>query len=496
MIRPAVDPAPVDRPVSLRAGVASGIRWGVVNQAVQQVARLVVQLVLTRLLAPSAFGLLALSYVVVNFGALLSGVGFSQALVQRERLEDDLVDAAFVGSAMLGAGLAAVVLAAATPLASMLGDAEVAPILRVLGLVFVFQGVEGVPNGMLRRHLRFRPFVLSSTIATVVGAAVGVAMAARGAGVWSLVGFAMSEAVLAATLAWVFAIRAGVWRPRVTRHLRPLRDVLGYSSAVTSNRMLSYGSRNVDNVIVGRVLGAAALGHYNLAYRVMLFPIQRATDVVASVSLPAFARVQGDPERLRSGYLRAVRLLAALIVPVTVGVAVTADHLVPVVFGAQWTPAVVPLQVLACSGPALALMRLNGNLWEATGQAGLSLAMSAVGLGLLVPAFLVGVRYGVVGVATAYTATAYVGLLPAVVVLWRSSGIAPARQLGNLVPVVAATFVMVLAALGARELLPHDTGDGLQLAGMVVAGAVVYLAALWLVDRHTIRQALADLRSG
>lgn len=486
--------APADS-ATLRAGVASGVRWGTLNQAVQQATRLGVQIVLTRLLAPEAFGLLALAFVVVNFGALLTGLGFSQALIQRRHLTRDLVDAVFVGSGLLGAALAAATFAGAGSLAALLGDPELAAVLRVLSVVFVFQGIEGAPNTMLRRSLRFRPYVLSSTIAAVAGGITGIALGLTGAGVWALVGFALTEAIFATVLAWIFAIRAGVWRPRLTADLRPLRGVLGYSGAVTGNRLLFYGSRNVDNLIVGRFLGTVALGYYGLAYRVMLFPIQRVTDVIGSVTLPAFAALQDEPERVNVAYLRAVRYLAAVIVPLTVGVTVSAHHLVPVVFGPQWEPAVTPLRILAVSGPALALVRLNGSLWEAIGRAGLTLGMSAVALALLVPGFLIGVRYGVVGVATVYTATIYAGLVPALILLRTSTGITLRRQLGNVVPVAMATAAMVAAALVADAALAPIAGPVLGLLAMVLAGAGAYAATLSVVDRGFVSEAVVLLRT-
>lgn len=472
----------------------SGVRWGTFNQVVQQATRLLVQIVLTRLLAPEAFGLLTLAFVIVNLGALFTGLGFTQALIQRREVSQHLVDAVLVGSAMLGMVLAGATFLSAGPLATVLGEPEVAPVLRACSVIFLFQGVEGAPNGMLRRALLFRPFVLSSTIAAVLGGAVGIGLAFAGFGVWALVGFAVSEAVIATSLAWVFAIRAGVWRPGWTFDLSPLRSVLGYSTAVTGNRLLFYGSRNVDNLIVGRVLGATALGFYGLAYRLMLFPIQRVTDVVSSVALPAFATLQDDRIRLASGYLRAVRALSAVVIPVTVGIALTAPDLVPVLFGEQWRPAVAPLRVLAVSGPALAMVRLNGNLFEGMGRAGVSLAISAVTLALLVPAFLVGVRHGVMGVAIAYTATAYLGLLPAAHMVARTAGIGVGQQIRNVLPVLAGATVMVGAVLLSVPVLPAN--ELVRLVGTTVVGAGVYLATVALLAQDLLGDVVRVVRVG
>lgn len=479
--------------MSMRGSVASGVRWGALNQAVQQVTRLAVQIVLTRLLAPQAFGLLALAFVVINFGSVLTGIGFSQALIQRRELNKQLVDAIFVGSGLLGLALTLLIALTAAPLSSLLGDARLTPVLRLLGIIFLFQGIEGVPNSMLRRQMMFRLYVLSSTIAVVAGGAVGIISGLAGAGVWALVGFALTESVVATTLAWIFGMSAGVWRAGFTWDLRPLREVLGYSSAVTGNRVLFYGSRNVDNLIVGRVLGTVALGFYGLAYRLMLYPIQRAADVIGSVTLSAFALMQDDAARLASAYLRAVRYLAVVIVPLTLLVAATAPHLVPVLFGDRWVAAVHPLRILALSGPALALMRLNGSVWEATGRASLSFWYSVIALALLVPGFLVGVHWGVNGVAGAYTVTIYLGMVPAQVSLARTSGIPLRRQLSSPLPILVAGTLMAAVAVVVEAHMPSGLGHLGRLVAMTASGLVVYLGVLWTVDRHLVRDALQML---
>lgn len=478
---------------ALGAHVASGVRWGLLNQVVQQAVRFTVQVVLTRLLAPSAFGVMAIALVAVNLGTLVSGLGFAQALIQRRSITHDQVKAALGGSLLLGLGLAAIVAAGAGAAADFFDEPKVAPILRVLSVIFVFQSLEGVPNSMLRRELRFRDFVLSSTIGTVVGAVVGIGLGVAGAGVWALVGFAVTEAATATGLAWILATAAGVWRPAISFDLRPLRSLAGYSGAVTGSRLLVFAIRNVDNIAVGRVLGASALGFYGLAYRLMLQPIARVTDVAHGVALPAFARLASDRRRLADAALRAVRFVTAVLVPVSVGIVVTADVLVPAVFGPEWRPAVDTVRVLCAAGPALALSRLTSSLLEAVGEAGWALKITTITTAVLLPAFVIGVQYGLIGVALAYSITAWFGVLPGLWCVSRCTGATIVRQLRNVAPVAVAAVALAAAALAVGRVV--DTGGTTELMAMALAGAVAYGAALRALDPSLVADGAHILRA-
>jgi O-antigen/teichoic acid export membrane protein len=174
---------------------------------------------------------------------------------------------------------------------------------------------------------------------------------------------------------------------------------------------------------------------------------------------------------------------------------VAAPVLVPVLFGDRWSPAIAAVQVLCLSGPALAASRLNGNLFEATGRASWTLLLSLGGLVVLVPAFLVGVQHGLVGVAWAYTATAYAGVAPTFWFVRRCTGVAVRRQLANLSTVVVASVALVAAATAARLVVERFAGSPAQLVALVVAGALAYLGALLVLDRPMLDDIAAQLRS-
>src|SRR5262249_17904568 len=184
--------------------------------------------------------------------------------------------------------------------------------LRVLRVMFLLRGFEGVPNAMLVRRLYVRDFVLSSTIATVAGAAVGITMALANAGLWSLAGMAVTESFVATSLAWLFATRAGVWRPPLAFDLETLPALLRVRPAASGTRFLAVAPGSVDSIVVGRQLGTEALGQYSLGYRFLFLPLEKLLDAIGGVLEPVLATLQDDADRFQDTLLRVERYVCAL----------------------------------------------------------------------------------------------------------------------------------------------------------------------------------------
>lgn len=463
------------------AGVGAGIRWGVIDQGVQVFVRLGTNIVLARLIAPRDFGVVGLAVVVVNFALVLSGLGLGSALIQRRDLTSRHVTTAFTTSAAFGFLLAAAVASASFPAAAFFREDSLRTLLPVLAITFVFRGFELIPNDVLLRGLHFRSYYLSSTIATIAASVLALGCGVAGLGVWALVVMMFSESLLAAILAWVFAIQAGVWRPSLGFDRRSFRDLIGLSSYVTASQLVAYGNNNGDNLIVGRALGATALGYYGFAYRLMILPLQRFGGIISQSAFPAMARVQDDPERLRSGYITATRYVAAVCFPITMGIAVTAPLAVPVVLGGQWRPAVPALQILALSGPLLSLNRLTDALFRAIGKANWNFWLNLASLIVHIVAFLIGVRDGIRGVAVAFVVSTVAMIVPA---LWMAARAlrAPWWFLARPVaPIAGATAVMTAAAVVVVRLVPPSTPGVVELALVAAAGGVAYAVPLLLL---------------
>jgi PST family polysaccharide transporter len=457
--------------------MVSGVRWSMLDQTVQQVLRLGVNILLARLVGPKSFGLLAMALVVTQISMFIADAGLGPAVVHREQLERRHVDVAFTCTTLLGLLLSVGVALGASGISGFFHEPDLPPVLMALSAIFLLRGAHAVPLDLLRRALRFDLTAVVASAGTIAAAVVGVVAALAGAGVWALVAYALVETGVSCTLAMVLAHRQRLWRPGISLDMAAFRDLAPFGAYVTGARFLGYGVGNFDNLIVGRMLGSIALGYYGLAYRLVLFPLQRVADAVALVGFPALARVQHDRDALRRIYLRAIQSVVLVCMPATIGIAVAAPALVRVIFGERWLPAIATMEILAMAGPTMALTRINGAVLQAAGKPKWDFVLNGIDFVLFLTGFLVGAHYGVAGVAVGFLIARYVGL-PGNMLAVTSVIELPVRSLIRVVaPVVGATALLAAAGLGVRFGLP-TLAPLAQLVAITAAGAAAYAAAI------------------
>jgi O-antigen/teichoic acid export membrane protein len=416
--------------------------------------------------------------VVSSFVLVFSDVALGAALVQRQELSEDDRSTVFWTSVGVGAFFTAVGVALAGPAARFYGVPAVRPLLAALSLGFLVNALATTQEALLVRELRFRQLEVRMMLGTAGGAVVGITLAALGFGAWALIGQQLAIGAVSTTLLWLVS----PWKPRLSFSLASLRKLGGFSGNVFAQRVLFYLHRNADNLLVGRFLGAAALGAYALAYNVMLVPFSRLGGPVQEVLFPAFARLQDQPARIAEIWVRATRLVGAVTVPALAGLVVVAPDFVRVVLGARWHQVVPVLQILSWVGLLQSLQTLNSNILQALDRTGVLLRYAIVFFSAHLCAFVIGLRWGIVGVAAGYAVSSTIVEPLYAWVTTRTVGIPLLRLVGGLRGVAAASAVMAVGVLALRLALEREGIPPLpRLALCVVAGALLYLPACGLL---------------
>jgi O-antigen/teichoic acid export membrane protein len=492
-VRPPRDDSTLSREIAagaVRSTVRSALLWTLSGQWGGYVLQLATTIVLARLLQPADFGLVGMALTLTVLVDQFRTLGLSQAVVQRKDLTWRQVDALFWVNAATGVVLGASVACLGPLAASFYGRSELVPICGVLGAAYVVSGLGVQHNALLNRHLRFRAIALRTSASRLVASAAAIGAALAGAGFWSLVVLHVTHSVAAVVVVWT-AVR---WRPGPPRRVSEAMPLLRFGAGVSAAGLLNTVSRNADNVLIGRVLGADALGLYTRAYSLLLVPLRQLKSPLGSIVEPVLSSMQDQPVRYRKVYCSAIQGLAHVGMPVVAVLAVVSNELVLVLLGEQWLAAVPVFQVLAIAGLVQLVSSTTGWLYVSSGRAGPFARWAAVSSVITVLSFAVGLSWGIEGVAVAYAVGQIMMLLPSFYFASQGTAVSVTDILSAMRrPAVLALLAAATAVL-ARDLLGGRTPVVLLFATTAVALLVwALVVAIWRAARAEIHDSLGVL---
>lgn len=470
--------------------ILGGTLWTFLSYSTNRVLTFATTLVLARLLVPADFGLLALAVITIGLFGLLRDLGLGSALVVRQDLTRDDQGTVFTLMLAVGALLAAMITALSPLAASAFEEPRLNDILPVLTLSLVLAGVTGFYGSLMQRELQFRRQFALSAVQTVVYCTCAITMAALGSGVWSLV-VAQVVSVFAGCLA-VPWLAPYLVRPRFER--RVARTAVGSGSGFMIQGWLAFVEENVDYLIVGRTLGARALGFYSMAYRLGELPLRAVAGPIAQVTFPGFARKRERGEPIGEDFLVALRLVAVVTCPMGVILSATADPFTRAVLGGQWTPMISVLSVLGLWATVRPVQFTTAWLLNSIGEARLLAAIAAVTLVPFAPALLLAATHGgLVAVAWVTLAEILVSLVVITLYARRRAGVALRDQWTALRATVAA-LVPCWALTRLVVELTAEAPPAVSLALSGLTGLVVYGAVIFVLEPALVRSALRFVR--
>jgi PST family polysaccharide transporter len=455
---------------SLRA-----LRWNYVGTFTRISAQLAVGIVLARMLGPEPFGLVAIGWLVIGLGTLLSDMGLASALVQRPAIAT--ADIRYAFTMALGAGLAlSVGFGLATDaVARLFGRPDAQPVLQALSWVFAAQALGQVSQALLRRELRFRTLQLcqiGSYLLAYVG--IGIPMAMLGFGVWSLVFAALVQAASASVSSFVAAPHSV--RPALRASQRGL---LNFGGKVMGSNIANFAISNSDAAIVGRLYGAADLGLYNRCVMLLLAPMHALVGTLQAVLFPAYSRTQDDAGRLKLAYLASIGVLSAIAFPVFACIAVAPGSIITGLYGDKWADGAVILTPLALGAALNVLVGMGGPLNTASGRLRSELGAQVAVAGIMIPALLWAARYSLATVAWTVAGVYIVRVILVTRIAIDACG-ATWRDFASALrgPLALALFTAGPVLALDRALMGLGVAPLLRLAADCALGAAIYLGAM------------------
>ena len=416
--------------MTLAKKTAHAMLWVTLISIITKILGFGTQIVLARLLAPADFGLLAIGLLAINSMGLFRDLGFGATLIyKKDDSKHTAANTAFILLPLVASALFLIAYFAAAYIALFFDNAAVEPIVQVLALTFVISSFGTVPSMLLEKELEFKKKVLPETVPIIGYACVTIWLAINGYGVWSLVYGQILSAILTAGLIWLVSD----WRPTFKFDRKIARELFGYGKHIMGASIVIFLIMNLDDAIVGRVLGIEALGFYTLAYMISNLPATQITHLVGRVMFPLYSKLQDDRDALRDAYLKTLKYVSMLSIPAALGIFAIAPDFVSVVLGEKWMPAVPALKVLCFFGLFRSLNATMGPVFQATGKPRFLFNIAVLNLVLFcIFVYPLTIAYGLVGISIA-------GTLPQSIIF-----IIVVMKLKDVLPIKTSDFIVAL----------------------------------------------------
>jgi PST family polysaccharide transporter len=463
----------LDRSLVVGIGWTAVFRWGA------QIVSWAAQLYAVRVLSPGDYGLLAMAMIPIGLARMVEDFGLDAVLVQDRSLSDQQLRRLAGFAVVLGICLAVLFSGLAPVAAHFFHQDELRTVIPALSLLFILDGLQVLPRALMQRELRFRGLAVVYGIQYVATSAALVALAATGAGYWALVLNTLIGS-LAATVALMLLHPFGLSWPR---GMRSIAGSLKSGWRVLVSRGAWYGYTNLDSTFIGRALGKDVLGVYALAQTVAKLLLEEITVLVSRVVPGVFSTVQHTPALLRRYFLLLTEAVSYPAFPIAVGTALTADRVVPVLLGEQWSAAIEPLRLLSVYWLFYAAQIVVSHVLVWTGRFRASMWLNLLALVVLPAAFLVGLRWGLPGVAWAWAIGFPLTTVPAFIIARPIMQMQWSEYFSALIPATTACAIMSVVVLLVRVVLPSALPPIAELAALAGAGAITYAAVLMLCFR-------------
>lgn len=462
-----------------------GVKWSGISQFMRMGTQAITSVILARLLLPEDFGLLGMALVFTGLVAIFNDMGIGSALVHKQDLNQKNLSSIFWFNLLIGALAMLIIILAAPLIASFYGLNSLTSIISVMSISFLFTSLSMVQNSLLLKELRFKKLTILELISTISASLIGISLAFLGYGVWSLVWQNVSMTFIYAALVWI----TEHWTPQLNFNWKDIKTIIGFSANLSGFSFLNYFSRNADYLLIGKFLGATALGYYTLAYTMMLFPLSNISSVLSKVMFPALSQIQHDNSKFKLFYLKSTKYIAFVSFPMMLGLFAIADEFVLVVFGTKWVPVICLIKVLSIVGLMQSIGTTIGSIYLAKGRTDWMFRWGIFSSIVTVGAIAIGLRWGINGVAVCYAISVLLIIYPSFAIPFRLIDLRFTDFVLNLKKEIATSLIMFVIVMVIVTIQRYYLiSSGIILVSVILIGVMSYIVAVIIFNKSTYKE--------
>lgn len=345
---------------SIKHDLIHGVFWSAVGRYSAVTISIVISMILARLLTPADYGVVSISVVLISFLQMFSTLGIGPAIIQRKDLNRKDLNSLFTFSLILGTVLALLFFGCSWLIARFYGNSLLVPICQIMSILIFFSSANMVPGALMSRDKRFKILAIRSLILQILTGAVAITAAYHGAGPYALL---ISPII---TSLGIFIWNRHYYKVSVDLHfsIEPIRRIFSFSSYQFLFEFVNYFSRNLDKLIIGKFMNLAALGVYDIAYKLMSYPMMNITGVISPVIQPVLKDLQEDKPELSRKHAKIIKFIATISFPVGIICCFLSKEIIQVFCGDKWDAAIPIFSILALSLPFQMILSTSGSIFS------------------------------------------------------------------------------------------------------------------------------------
>ncbi len=437
---------------------------------------------LARLLLPEDYGLVAMVTSFTGFILIFKDLGLTQAIIQQDYINQQVASKLFWFNVYVSIILALIIIALGPLLVWFYEEDRLLWISAVYALTAVFGGLSAQHSALLSRQMDFKALSSITISASFVSLVVALIMAYVGFGYWALVAISVLNAAVTALLLWIKCD----WRPDRSKLDKSIIPFINFGAGITGFNIINYFSRNLDNILIGRMLGSVPLGLYSKAYQLLMLPITQLRDPLNSVGIPAMSSLTSNPEKYRKYYREYLFLLSFFSMPTITFLFVTAEDIILFLLGANWIEAATIFKLLAITAFIQPIASTRGMVMISSGKTTRYFFWGLWNAVFVTAAFFIGIQYGLNGLAIAYAIVNYAILVPSLMYCFNGT---PVSVFDFFKTIAFAAIISVLSATAVW--LAHDIIINLMLWLRILIYVILYSGiyfGIWLLLPQTRRK--------
>lgn len=476
--------------MELKQRIVHGIGWNFCGALATQGLGILTKIILARILFPADFGIFAMAIIAIQFLGLFVGVGLSSAVVYRREEPQKTISTALIIAVAAGLFLSFFSFLSSSFVSNFFHEPILAPIIRWISLILIFDSISTILYAGLVKELHFKRKAFVDISATVLYSVVVLILALYGFGAWSLIIAYIVQHILQALMLWVLS----PIKPILYFDKEIAKEVFHFGKYALATSIIGWAITSIDNIWVGRKIGDQGLGYYSLGFNIATLPVLSLTHIITGVFHPVFAKVRDDQEKIKHAYLKPLEWSLLFILPISAGLFLLADIIVPVIFGERWLAMIPLLKIFAAYSILRTVCTIISHLLEGIGKPKTAGILLGIELSLLVvllfffitPFGLIGVAYAVI-IARAISTFLHLLQIRKIV----SVTITDYKHL-LLKKIIAATImssiVFMFSTIFADKTL-------LNLFVLVSIGVFAYIISLFIFDKNIIIEAKEFIRN-